>query len=635
MTSSVDPPAEDPTPESGATNRLKSSLETNLHRFSEGLNEPIDASAPIGQVLENLPQLFADTVDGAGLFFWLPIDGGLLRGMNYPESGLHDDLRQQLHETALECFRNGRLTIRDWVRNDLPDSVVQSSESRIIAVTIGSDEELVGILIGLEIIQHEVAGTGRIPVPTAMELVHHHDRLRSTRRALIQRESELELAAAIVDLAGKLESCDSSSTAARVLVEELRSFLGVDFVALGMVTDNRDPTRIMATSRAEHINELPDVLIGAVLDEVRIRGRLACHPASDDTNRHASRTLEQFAEQAGTTAVQSSVLRAADGQLEAVWMIGGTPESMDPLKVAGFFEAGAPQWLGCFRLLRKSERGFAAGLGHRIQKLSHGRRLLGSLLCLVALFTCFVPLSAHVAARCEMQPVMRRFITAPFDGRLDETLVEPGDLVRTGQLLALLDGRELQLKLDALQADRTRLQKERDGHMAARRFAEAQSSRYELQRIEAQRELVLSRQDGLEVRSPFDGVVISGDLQDIQGGPVKVGDSLFEIAPLKRMRVEVAIPEADIPRVRAGMEVALRLDSEPGRKWTAKVERIHPRAELHNDRLVFFATLTLDNEDGTLRPGTRGRAWIRVSPEPLAAQWLSHPWNRLRLWLGW
>jgi multidrug resistance efflux pump len=65
----------------------------------------------------------------------------------------------------------------------------------------------------------------------------------------------------------------------------------------------------------------------------------------------------------------------------------------------------------------------------------------------------------------------------------------------------------------------------------------------------------------LDIKSPIDGVVISGDLKRAEGAPVAIGQTLYEIAPLDRMVAEVAIPDDEISRVRLAQSVTINLDA--------------------------------------------------------------------------
>ena len=72
-----------------------------------------------------------------------------------------------------------------------------------------------------------------------------------------------------------------------------------------------------------------------------------------------------------------------------------------------------------------------------------------------------------VGCPCRVQPKHRRFVSVPYEGRLEEALTEAGEVVKQGQLLARMDPREIEWELAGLTADLRRADKDRDTALAA------------------------------------------------------------------------------------------------------------------------------------------------------------------------
>jgi len=195
-------------------------------------------------------------------------------------------------------------------------------------------------------------------------------------------------------------------------------------------------------------------------------------------------------------------------------------------------------------------------------------------------------------------------------------MAEPGDVVAKGALLASLNDREIRWKKAEFVAERARAAKKRDAELAAGKFGAAQISKLEIQRIDLQIQLLEHRADNLEIRSPIAGVIISGDLQRAQGAPLTLGQSLFEVAPLDAMVVEIAIPQDDIRFVKQALSVNVQLDSHAGETWQLTVERVQPSAEIRDQQNVFIATALLENQDGRLRPKNGGPRADPLSQRP-------------------
>jgi multidrug resistance efflux pump len=187
--------------------------------------------------------------------------------------------------------------------------------------------------------------------------------------------------------------------------------------------------------------------------------------------------------------------------------------------------------------------------------------------------------------------------------------------------------------LAGIEAEQSRAGKSRDVNMATSKVAAAQIDRLEMERLEHKRRLMTSRLEHLEIKSPLDGIVLTGDLQRSEGVSLTVGQPLYEIAPLDQMLVEVAIDDREISHVRVGMDVALQLDAFPGVSWTGRLERIHPRAEIRDETNVFIGEVALDNANHTLRPGMKGRAKVAADRHTLFWIVFHEPWEWVMSWM--
>lgn len=250
-------------------------------------------------------------------------------------------------------------------------------------------------------------------------------------------------------------------------------------------------------------------------------------------------------------------------------------------------------------------------------RLSERKRLL-QVGALVACVAALLPFPYRVRCDAELQPVVRRHVAAPFDGIFQQSMVKPGDVVVAGQTLGRLDPKELTWEIAAATADRDRASKSRAANLATGKTAQAQIDALESKQLAERLKLLENRLAHLDVTSPIAGVVVSGNLERAEGAPVKIGQSLFEIAPLDRMIVEVLVPEAEIDRISTGQEIQLYLEAVPNDGLSGVVSRIYPRAELRNGANIFVAEVELNNGAGLLRPGMKGTVDVNTERRPLA-----------------
>ena len=254
---------------------------------------------------------------------------------------------------------------------------------------------------------------------------------------------------------------------------------------------------------------------------------------------------------------------------------------------------------------------------------------------LVTTLLMLLPLPYRVGCDCEIQPVTRTFVAAPFDGILEESNVVTGQLVSAGDLLARLDGRQLRIEQSSLSAERSGARRERDSALARGEVASSQIATSKMKQLESREKLISDQLSRLEIRSPRDGIVIKGDLDKVEGAPLEMGQTLFEIAPLDTMIAEVAIPESEIAYVSESDEVVIRVDSFAMRSWRGHLKRIEPSAQQIGDDSAFLAEIRIDNGSAELRPGMRGRAKIATASRPLGWNLFHRPWETIRYWTVW
>ncbi|NND98784.1 MAG: HlyD family secretion protein, partial [Pirellulaceae bacterium] len=143
------------------------------------------------------------------------------------------------------------------------------------------------------------------------------------------------------------------------------------------------------------------------------------------------------------------------------------------------------------------------------------------------------------------------------------------------------------------------------------------------------------QQQQVEIRSPIDGVILSGTLERAEAAAVDTGEVVYEIAPLDQMRIEVTIPAQEITHVTVGQDARIWIDGMSGQSLVGRIERVNPRSELREGRNVFVATVTLPNDNDLLRPGMTGSVRIDGARHPLVWNILHRPWDYLASRLTW
>ncbi len=110
----------------------------------------------------------------------------------------------------------------------------------------------------------------------------------------------------------------------------------------------------------------------------------------------------------------------------------------------------------------------------------------------------------------------------------------------------------------------------------------------------------------LEIRAPFDGVVVQRNLHPgALVGPAS-GQSgtqpIVQIESISRLRVVVPVPEAYVAGVREGQQVTFNVPAYPGRTYRAPIARISH--DINQTTRTMQVELDLRNADAQITPGT-------------------------------
>ena len=202
-------------------------------------------------------------------------------------------------------------------------------------------------------------------------------------------------------------------------------------------------------------------------------------------------------------------------------------------------------------------------------------------------------------------------VVARVPGEVVELLVEEGDHVVTGQVLARLDGERLRLEMLAAKAnlDRARTEYNRNIDLNKRGLISASmfdSLQYDLEALEAMYELTQLTYDYSKIRAPIDGVVAAREIKP--GQNLKVNDVAFRITDTKELIAYLQIPQSELSKFQVGHTANIEVASMPDTQFPATIERISPTIDARNG--TFRATALIDNSEGDLAPGMFGRFTI-------------------------
>jgi membrane fusion protein (multidrug efflux system) len=202
-------------------------------------------------------------------------------------------------------------------------------------------------------------------------------------------------------------------------------------------------------------------------------------------------------------------------------------------------------------------------------------------------------------------------VTARVAGEVVELVVEEGDRVVAGQVLARLDGKRLRLEMLSAKANLERAQKEyeRNADLHARDLVSTSSFeglKFDLASLQATYDLKRLNYDYSNIRAPISGVVSSREIKP--GENLDIGQVAFRVTDTSELIAYLQIPQAELAKFDVGHNATLSVAAMPNVDFVATIVRISPTIDARNG--TFRATAIIKNTAGDLAPGMFGRFTI-------------------------
>lgn len=202
-------------------------------------------------------------------------------------------------------------------------------------------------------------------------------------------------------------------------------------------------------------------------------------------------------------------------------------------------------------------------------------------------------------------------VIAKVAGEVRKILVEEGDDVRRGQVLAKLDGDRLRLELNQSKANLRKLQRDYERNIELKDKALISSGdfdkiRYDLEALEASFNLAKLELDYTQIRAPIDGVVSERFVR--LGNTLAVNEAAFRITSFDPLVAYLHVPEREYRNIAQGQPVGIDIDALQGLRFSTAVTRISPVVDPQTG--TFKITIEISDEQRRIKPGMFGRISI-------------------------
>ena len=215
-------------------------------------------------------------------------------------------------------------------------------------------------------------------------------------------------------------------------------------------------------------------------------------------------------------------------------------------------------------------------------------------------------IDATYSTTATLQAIDEAFVVARASGIIEQILVEEGDYVEKGQILARLDQKRYELALNKARADLRGIKQELD--KVNKVYSQKLVSDDAYEKLNAQYESVrasvqLAELDLAEtiITAPISGYIAENN--------AKVGnltesfqrERMFHIVQQKVLQGIVYLPESELPNIAVGQHAKLRVSAVPETPVTASVIRISPVIDAQTG--TFKVTLRVPNQAEKLKAG--------------------------------
>lgn len=203
-----------------------------------------------------------------------------------------------------------------------------------------------------------------------------------------------------------------------------------------------------------------------------------------------------------------------------------------------------------------------------------------------------------------VQPWAKNHIAPQSAGRIEELLVEVGDYVTAGQIVAKMDDvqlqqAELQVNNDKVEYDRLKTLHEQGG------VSQSDFDSFEMA-CKVHRSTYENLLKNTVLRSPVTGVISARNYDS--GDMYAMSQPLYVVEQIVPVKLLIGISEADYSRVSKGDKTSISVDAFPGQSFPGVISNIFPTIDAATH--TFTVEVKVSNANRRLRPGMYSKVTV-------------------------
>ena len=449
---------------------------------------------------------------------------------------------------------------------------------------------------------------------------------------LLEAERKVGVLDALLNISREITSTLDLDHVLTTVVHQASTVVPFDRCAIGLF--DRDRFVLGAVSGE---NEVPKTREIARLREIMEWAAGLEEPIAADQYEDGWRTAPEtvkdravaYLEEQGYAGFYALPLRDDQGPLGAIALLNGDAEFLndsqrETLAILANQTAVAIRNAQLYQQVPLA--GFLKPLAERKEKFlaaMPGARWIewGWRLAIVAALLIAIPWPMRIGANATVVPADRRVVTAENGGIVERVLVHEGSAVNAGQLLAVLDSSTDRVKLAQTETSLALAQRDLGDAEYRRDPAAAGQARLQVNLYREETDLEQKRVREARLAAPISGVVVTPKVEQKVGTMLKPGDAFCELVDEKHMAVEMNVRETDLPLLRAGAHVAIKLNALPTTTISGIVDRIGANTRTEEGEQFFVIRANFTNPGAVARDGMAGGAKILA-----AGGWFSSGW---------
>jgi len=218
---------------------------------------------------------------------------------------------------------------------------------------------------------------------------------------------------------------------------------------------------------------------------------------------------------------------------------------------------------------------------------------------------------ASYTGTASLEPEGQAQVVAKASGVVQTVLVEEGDKVRAGQVLATLDPERARMQLRQSEASLKRMENDarRAQEMFNRKLLSAEASdraKFDFQTQRAAYDMARLDLQYTQIVAPISGTV---SLRMVKPGNfMTMNQAAFMIDDFDPLLAVLNVPERELRLLKPAMPVAMQVDALPGRTFNGVIARVSPVVDSKTGTLR--VTGEFRDESGTLKSGMFGRLTV-------------------------